>query len=262
GGDSPAARGSRGTGRSGSRSTGAGRQDRRADGARYLVNDLMEINLAIAGRARSGADLTTAEIDELATTDVLSLGMLPDELRRARVGARVTFVRVHDWTPGCADVPYAASEIRLSVLAETLNAATAEVRRARAVADGRRVSGFSLAQVVDRARSGWGSLAQVLSELRQSGLDAIAHAPVDDLPDAQSALRESFIAGLTVGCLSVQRPIGSDRTELLIEMRTLVSEFPQITTVAPLPREQSTMVPTTGYDDVRIVALARLAVST
>src|SRR4030095_5192604 len=102
GGDSPAARGSRGTGRSGSRSTGAGRQDRRADGARYLVNDLMEINLAIAGRARSGAALTAAEIDELATTDVLSLGMLADEVPPARGGGRGGFVGGHHPQPRCS----------------------------------------------------------------------------------------------------------------------------------------------------------------
>ena len=29
--------------------------------------------------------------------------------------------------------------------------------------------------------------------------------------------------------------------------------------MAPLPREQSVAVPTTGYDDVRVVAMARLA---
>jgi 2-iminoacetate synthase ThiH len=226
------------------------------------VNNLMEINLAIAGRARSGVALTAAEIDELATADVLSLGMLADEVRRARVGDRVTFVRVHEWAPGHHDVPPAASEVRLSALPETLDAATAEVRSARAAAGARRVTGFSLTDIDDRARSGWGSLAQVLRELKQAGLDAIAYAPVDDLPDVQSALGATFEAGLTIGRLSVQRPIGTDRTELLIRLRTLASEFPQITTVAPLPREQSTMVPTTGYDDVRIVALARLAVST
>ena len=35
-----------------------------------------------------------AELDELASADVLSLGMLADDVRRARVGDRVTFVRV------------------------------------------------------------------------------------------------------------------------------------------------------------------------
>jgi aminodeoxyfutalosine synthase len=38
-----------------------------------------------------------------------------------------------------------------------------------------------------------------------------------------------------------------------------VLAVPSLQTVAPLPREQSIAVPTTGYEDVRAVALARLA---
>ena len=54
----------------------------------------MNINTAIADRARANEALTAAELDELATADILSLGMLADEVRRARVGDVVTFVRV------------------------------------------------------------------------------------------------------------------------------------------------------------------------
>ncbi len=222
----------------------------------------MEINTAIAGRARAGLALTAAEIDELATADVLSLGMLADDVRRARVGDRVTFVRVHEWKPGEDEVPLAAREVRLTELPGTLEAATARIRAARAAGGQRRLSGFSLAAVVERAGSGWGSPVDVLKQLKDAGLEAIAHAPVDALAEASSALGAVFEAGLAVGCLSVQRPIESDRTGLLIRMRTVASEFPAIKTLAPLPREQSTMVPTTGYDDVRMVALARLVVST
>ena len=46
----------------------------------------MNINLAIVERAKAGQALTAAELDELASADVLSLGMLADEVRRARVG--------------------------------------------------------------------------------------------------------------------------------------------------------------------------------
>ena len=54
----------------------------------------MNINLAIAERARAGEALTAAEIDELGTADILSLGMLADEVRRQRVGDTVTYSRV------------------------------------------------------------------------------------------------------------------------------------------------------------------------
>ena len=54
------------------------------------VDAAVNINLAIAERARAGEALTAAEIDELGTADILSLGMLADEVRRARVGDTVT----------------------------------------------------------------------------------------------------------------------------------------------------------------------------
>ena len=41
----------------------------------------MTMNSAIAERARAGELLTAAELDELATVDVLTLGMLADEVR-------------------------------------------------------------------------------------------------------------------------------------------------------------------------------------
>jgi aminodeoxyfutalosine synthase len=59
--------------------------------------------------------------------------------------------------------------------------------------------------------------------------------------------------------LSIQKPVGDARTPLLITARALAAKFPWLTTIAPLSREQSIAVPTTGYDDVRSVALARLA---
>ena len=221
----------------------------------------MEINLAIAGRAREGAALTAAEIDELATADVLSLGMLADDVRRARVGDRVTFVRVHEWKAG-EPIASAAKEVRLASLGESLDATIAEIRAARAAAGSRMVTGFSLAAVIDRANSGWGSAIEVLGSMKQAGLDAVVHAPLDALADAASALDAAREAGLAVGCLSVQRPIGAEKTELLMQMRRLSAAFPEIRSIAPLPREQSTMVPTTGYDDVKMVALARLVIPT
>ncbi len=66
-------------------------------------------------------------------------------------------------------------------------------------------------------------------------------------------------AGLPVRCLSLQSPIeGDGRSSWLIHLRDLLKKFPLIDTVNPLSREQSIAVPTTGYEDVRAVALARL----
>ena len=99
----------------------------------------------------------------------------------------------------------------------------------------------------------------MLERLKRAGLDAIAEAPVDLLRDAEDDLGACLDAGLPVRCLSLQSPIESDgRSSWLIHLRDLLKKFPLIDTVNPLSREQSIAVPTTGYEDVRAVALARL----
>lgn len=212
----------------------------------------MSINSAIANRARANEALTAAELDELATADILSLGMLADEVRRARVGDAVTFVRVGASGAGAGE----AGEVRMTSLPETLAATVAAVAQAKAATGGSALSGFSLAEIIDR---GWGDLAGLLKQLKQAGLGAIVEAPLDRLSNPEAALQACQDAGITVQCLSLQKPNAEGRTPMLIQARALAARFPWLTTIAPLPREQSIAVPTTGYDDVRAVALARLA---
>ena len=200
----------------------------------------MNINLAIIERAKAGEPLTAAELDELGGSDVLSLGMLADEVRRARVGDTVTYAR--------------DAESRLTALPATL-AETVEAIRTASTAGGS-VTGYSLADVIDR---NWGPIDQVLAELKSAGLDALVEAPFDCIADLPQALVAARRAGIAVRCLSLQKPLAGDRTEFLLALRAVVEQCPGIEAVAPLPREQSVAVPTTGYDDVRAVALARLA---
>jgi len=218
----------------------------------------VNINLAIVERTRAGESLTAAEIDELGTADILSLGMLADEVRRARVGDTVTYSRVLEIQGASKDAPLQASgaEVRISVLPNTVDDAEALIEEARMLAGPQLLTGFSLADIADRH---WGKLTDVLKRLKRAGLDAIAKAPVDRLHDAEDALRACEAAGLPVRCLSLQSPIAVDgRASWLIHLRDLVKKFPSIETVNPLSREQSIAVPTTGYEDVRAVALARL----
>ena len=200
----------------------------------------MNINLAIIERARAGAALTAPELDELGASDVLSLGMLADEVRRARVGATVTYAR--------------DAESRLTALPATLKETEEAIRAAKSPHG--TVTGYSLADVIDR---NWGPLGQVLVELRSAGLGALAEAPFDRIADLAAALAAARKAGVAIRCVSLQKPLIGDRTEFLLSLRAIVEQFPEIDTVAPLPREQSIAVPTTGYDDVRAVALTRLA---
>jgi hypothetical protein len=222
----------------------------------------LNINLAIADRARANEALTAAEIDELSTVDILSLGMLADEVRRARVGDTVTFVRVVEIqgaigaTGASGAMGASGAEVRVVDLPPTLAGATAAIAQAKSGAAGARVTGFSLADIVER---GWGDLVEVLKQLKAAGLSAIVEAPLDCIANAETALQACQDAGLPVQCLSFQKPNGDTRTTMLLQARALAARFPWLTTIAPLSREQSIAVPTTGYDDVRAVALARLA---
>jgi aminodeoxyfutalosine synthase len=147
--------------------------------------------------------------------------------------------------------------MRLSSLPATLDEAEGLIAEARMLAGPQLLTGFSLADIVDRQ---WGKLVDVLKRLKRAGLDAVVEAPVDRLHDAENALKACEGAELPVLCLSLQSPIeGDGRSSWLIHLRDLVTKFPKIDTVNPLSREQSIAVPTTGYEDVRAVALARLA---
>jgi hypothetical protein len=217
----------------------------------------VNINLAIAERARAGEPLSVAEIDELGASDVLSLGMLADEVRRARVGNSVTYSRVVELAAGAGALGAEGAEVRVSQLPASLDETEGLIAEARMLAGPQLLTGFSLADIADRH---WGKLSDVLKRLKRAGLNAIVEAPIDRLQDAEEALKACDEAGLPVRCLSLQSPITSDgRSSWLIHLRDLVKKFPAIDTVNPLSREQSIAVPTTGYEDVRAVALARLA---
>jgi aminodeoxyfutalosine synthase len=217
----------------------------------------VNVNLAIAERATAGEVLTAAELDELAAADILSLGMLADEVRRARYGDCVTFSRVLECQgPQGARGAEAAqgAEVRLSELPGSLEEAEALIVEARMLAGSQLLTGFSLADIVARA---WGDLVTVLRRLQRAGLNAVSEAPIDRVADL-AVFKATEEAGLPVRCLSVQKPVTRSRTDYILAVRSIVQAVPAIRAVAPLPREQSIAVPTTGYDDVRSVAIARL----
>ena len=212
------------------------------------------MNVAIAERARANEVLTPAELDELATADVLTLGMLADEVRRSRLGDEVTFTRVLELAGATGATSAAGAEVRITTLPETMDDAEGVIAEARMLAGPQLLTGFSLADIVDR---NWGDVATVLKRLKRAGLDAIAEAPVDRVADI-SVYKATQDAGLPIRCLSLQKPVTASRTDYVLTVRSIVQAVPSIRAVAPLPREQSIAVPTTGYDDVRAVALARL----
>jgi hypothetical protein len=209
----------------------------------------------------AGERLTDAELEELDGVDVLSLGMLADDVRRARVGGTVSYTRVLEI--GGSGLPDAATlatllpecgEVRLATLGDSLVSTSAAIREARAaIGPAIRLTGFSLAELLPKA---WGPLPEMLSALRAAGLDAIADAPIDRVTPADVAAVRA--AGLAVRALSVQQPNDDGRVALIARARAFLADGAHGTAFSPLPREQSVTAPTTGYHDVRVVALARI----
>jgi aminodeoxyfutalosine synthase len=134
------------------------------------------------------------------------------------------------------------------------------VQRAKAVAGDRLVSGFSWIDVARIARDDGTLPGPVLADLRAAGLEAVAEVPIDE-PESASAAMEALLAA---GFEQVRLTCGrgpADRLAAMLEIAALQDRVGGIQVVNPLPViSRSSSAPSTGYDDVKAVALARLAV--
>jgi aminodeoxyfutalosine synthase len=211
-------------------------------------------------RVSAGERLSPEQVRELAgTPDILPLGMLADALRKRLHGNRATFLRVAvcAFDQSIADaVPPAARELRLIGSPQTLDEAVGAVHAARSVAGLRTVSAFTWADA-ERWREADGQ--GVLKKLHEAGLDAIADVPLDKIDDPRTALKALSARGFTQVRLSVANSPAAERTELLLRAAQLQEEFGCIQALDPLPSKLAAYRPTTGYDDVKMVAIARLA---
>jgi CofH/MqnC C-terminal region len=193
--------------------------------------------------------------------DVLTLGMAADDVRRSQSSGRiVTYVRVQslsaaDLNAGVA-VAATASEVRLYETPQTADEAIAQVRALRALADGRRVSAFSMSEIEAHR---WSSVADVLDALVAAGLHDVAELPVDRLDDLDHSIDALRRAGADPQRITVSHPINDRQVEIISTVRRAVAAHPSVRRFSPLPRVAPVDKPTTGYHDVRIIALARLA---
>jgi aminodeoxyfutalosine synthase len=196
----------------------------------------------------------------LESRDLIAIGVRADDLRRRLHGARTTFVRVfelHVEAPA-ASCPRgtSAGEFRIVGRPASLDAAIAAVRAAIRIAGGVPVTGFSLADLL--ALDGGSSLAGACRALREAGLEAIAEAPLDSLDDPGVAITTARAAGLAVPRLTVHELAPGDRVSLPNRARDLQKAVGGLHAFAPLPRSISIAAPSTGYDDVKQIALTRL----
>jgi len=197
--------------------------------------------------------------------DIISLGVAADEVRRRQHGTRVTFVRVADVdvAPDAPiDIPVAAGEVRIVGVPTSPSAAIDRVRQVVAAAAAP-VSAFALSDLEELAVREAGPLRALLEDLKRAGLESIAEAPVDRLVDPARAIADVKAAGLGLARLTIHQLPGGDALALyrsVAAVQGLVDGDGNgvIRAFAPLPRRMNPAVPTTGFDDVKRVALARL----
>ena len=208
--------------------------------------------------------VSEVELNTLAATyDILNLGMLADGERRRRHGVQTTFVRVAVLSAdpgGPLHRPAAAGELRIEGTPLSRAAAIERTREVASIAGGVPLAGFSLADLEQLAAREAVTLRSLLEELRAAGLEVVAAAPVDLLRSARRSIEEVNIAGLTLGRVTVHRLPGPDVVPLFKSVTALQRDVAVVRAFAPLPRTMNPAVPTTGYDDLKRVALARLVV--
>ena len=189
--------------------------------------------------------------------------MIADEVRRQRHGVATTFVRVAT-VPADLSAPLAstnaAGEIRIIGAPTSRGAAVDRVREVVAAANGVPVSAYSLSDLESVASSDGSPLRSLLEELRRAGLELVAEAAVDTLGDAQRSLEAVKLAGLVLARVTVDRSPSPDPVPLLKLVADLQRRVGLLRAFAPLPRRFNPSAPSTGFDDIRRVALARVVV--
>lgn len=213
-------------------------------------------------RVDAGERLTPDEIRELsASPEIVSLGMLADTMRRRLRGTRTTYLRVSSCALNASfaeAVTPLAREVCITGIPESAAVATSAVRSARAVAGNRTVCGFRWADI-ERLAEGVADRAALLAELRREGLDAVAELPLDATADVTAAVEQLCTAGFEQIRLTVEAGGGAARPELWLRAAALQEACGRIQVLNPLPTMLRAFRPTTGYEDVRSVAIARLA---
>src|SRR2546428_6576778 len=211
--------------------------------------------------------VSDAELTSLAAShDIISLGMLADDVRRRRHGTRTTFVRVADVRVAgdAAQRPSPlAGEVRIVGTPPSRAAAVERVAQVAATIAGSRgvpLSGFSLADLEELSAREGVTLRALLEELRAVGLELVAEAPFDRLHDARRSIQEVNIAGLAPARLTIHQSPSSDPLPLLKAVADLQRAVAVIRAFAPLPRTVNPALPTTRSEDVTRVALARVIV--
>jgi aminodeoxyfutalosine synthase len=213
---------------------------------------------SLAERVSAGGAIQAADAAVvMASHDLIAIGMMADEVRRQLHGPDTTFVRVlelhTDAVPDALPGSASPGEVRLVGSPASLSAACAAVERARRIAAAVPLTGYTIGALAGLAASG----GDVWRRLKDAGLDGIAEVVADGARAAADAVEQARSAGLFVYRITVHEapadPLGG-----VLHASSLQHAVGGFRAFAPLPRVMSTATPTTGFDDVKLVAAARL----
>ncbi len=216
----------------------------------------------------AGAALSPDQQREVVySRDLIGLGMLAADVRARLHGTRGTFVRVHvvdvarvDAASAdvSIDVPavgeagtFAMGEVRLEGAPASLDAAC-RIATAASAQFGVPVSGWAVHEL-----AAMGPLADVAVALRAAGLHAVATGRLDRLSGAD--LEALAAADLPVQVVTFGAPVAGDALVAQLDaLRSWQAASGVVRACSPLPVETSPEQPTTGYDDMRHVAIGRI----
>lgn len=199
----------------------------------------------------------------LGCADLVAVGVLGETARRARHGDAVTYVQVLPVPSGAPADLGEARELRLTGAPASVDEAAAWVREVVAASGGLPVTGFDAGQLFQLAGGDHLALAEAAAQLREAGLAGVASLTIDRVTEAAELVR-----ALTRGGLAVPRAIVHDaptldaRLAAIEAVAALQGETGALHAFAPLPVVDQADTPSTGYDDVRTIAVARLVCAT
>jgi aminodeoxyfutalosine synthase len=219
--------------------------------------------LDLEAKARAGEPFTRADAERLlAAPNLIDVGAVAEAGRRATSGDTVTYGRVvgvghKPWDAG------QAGEVRIVGVPESVEDAYEWVRAVgEAVPPGVPFTAFSLGDLAALVSGDHLALSALADALREGGLEAVAEVPIDALGDTDNAVE--IVRAVRHGGLGAWRAtIGraataAERLDLIERAVTLQHETGALRAFAPLPRQEPAGAPSTGFDDVRTIAAARL----
>jgi hypothetical protein len=212
----------------------------------------------VSAKVEAGEPLSDEDIQTLESgRDIIALGILADSLRRKVHGTIVTFVRVFDLKSSTGvPVPPGAGEVRLFETPATLDAAITAVTDAREIAGKIPLTAFCLLELTRLPEE----LPVVLSALKAAGLEFIAQAPLDRLKSPEQALEAVTDAGLQMARLTIDETPDRPWSLVCREVAAHQQRLQSLRVFAPLQRRIDHTRPTTGYADVKRVALSRVLI--